>query len=98
MQPPEKKKRVRLSKRPKDFVEGKVPDPERWLPLRERSGFRVKGKKGKRKDGGGMGTQGGVEKEKEKVAPVPAAAVTAGGGGAGAGGGGKGKSKKKGKK
>ncbi|KAA6414020.1 MAG: signal recognition particle [Lasallia pustulata] len=51
-------KRVRKSKLPKDLDPSKPPDPERWLPLRDRSNYRPKGKKGKQK--GAAMTQGGV--------------------------------------
>ncbi|KAH0558932.1 hypothetical protein GP486_004438, partial [Trichoglossum hirsutum] len=44
-----KKKRARKSRLPKDFDPSKPPDPERWLPLRDRSSYRPKGKKGKAK-------------------------------------------------
>ncbi|KAL9580280.1 MAG: hypothetical protein Q9203_006364 [Teloschistes exilis] len=54
------KKRVRKSRLPKDYDPSKPPDPERWLPLRERSSYRPKGKKGKQRAAGL--TQGGVEK------------------------------------
>ena len=54
------KKRFRLSKLPKDYDVNKTPDPERWLPLRERSNYRPKGKKGRQKVA--ALTQGGVEK------------------------------------
>lgn len=58
---PPKKQKIRNSRMPKDFEEGKVMDPERWLPLRDRSSYRPKGKKGKKK---AMDlTQGGVVKE-----------------------------------
>lgn len=50
-----KKKRVRKGRMPKDFDPNKKPDPERWLPLRDRSTYRPKKKKGKRDDR----TQGG---------------------------------------
>lgn len=36
-----------------------TPDPERWLPMRERSYYRGR-KKGKKKDQIGKGTQGAV--------------------------------------
>ncbi|KAL8978872.1 MAG: hypothetical protein Q9205_005654 [Flavoplaca limonia] len=54
------KKRVRKSRLPKDYDPNKAPDPERWLPLKERSSYRPKGKKGRQKAAGL--TQGGVEK------------------------------------
>ncbi|MCJ1313308.1 Signal recognition particle core component [Agyrium rufum] len=52
------KKRVRKSRLAKDLDASKQPDPERWLPLRDRSTYRPKGKKGKQKAAGP--TQGGV--------------------------------------
>ena len=43
------------------FDTSKKPDPERWLPLWDRSGYKPKAKKGRGKAGGGGGgaTQGG---------------------------------------
>jgi len=90
---PVKKAKIRKSKMPKDFEEGKKMDPERWLPLRDRSSYRPKGKKGKKK---AMElTQGGLVREEESL-------ELAGGAGTvkvekSGGGGGKAK-KKKGKK
>lgn len=59
------KKRMRKSRLPKDYDPKKPPDPERWLPLRERSTYRPKGKKGKAKAAGltqgGISTAGGEE-------------------------------------
>ncbi|MCJ1379422.1 Signal recognition particle core component [Xylographa soralifera] len=55
------KKRIRKSKLPKDFDPNKTPDPERWLPLRDRSSYRPKGKKGKQK--AQALTQGGVSEK-----------------------------------
>lgn len=88
------KKRVRKSKLPKDYDPSRKPDPERWLPLKDRSTYRPKGKKWRQK--AAEKTQGGVSSEK--------AAEVKGGGGDGvikapekAGGQAKGK-KKKGKK
>lgn len=94
------KKRVRKSRLPKDYDPAKTPDPERWLPLKDRSTYRPKGKKGRQK--AAEKTQGGVsggggEKGGEAKA----------GGGGGEGvikaaekkpGGGQAKGKKKGKK
>jgi signal recognition particle subunit SRP72 len=45
--------------------EDQQPDPERWLPLRDRSSFRPKGKKGKKK--ASEATQGGIEKGEEAL-------------------------------
>ncbi|KAL1860480.1 hypothetical protein VTK73DRAFT_7303 [Phialemonium thermophilum] len=105
-----RRRRVRL---PKDYDPARKPDPERWLPLRERSSYRPKGRKGKKRVA--EATQGGgvrvVEQETlELVGGAGAVKVEratghgggAGGGGgpsgAGASGGGAGKKKKKGKK
>ena len=52
------KKRVRKSRLPKDLDPSKPPAPERWLPLRDRSSYRPKGKKGRQK--AAAMTQGGV--------------------------------------
>ncbi|TDZ29649.1 Signal recognition particle subunit SRP72 [Colletotrichum spinosum] len=54
-------RRKRKRKLPKDFEEGREVDPERWLPLRDRSSYRPKGKKGKKK--ATEATQGGFVKE-----------------------------------
>lgn len=79
---------------PKDFDPSKKPDPERWLPLQERSSYKPnKKKKGKGRGGEGDRdrTQGGIsEKQPEKGGQVV---------GGGSGGGGKNKGgKKKGKR
>jgi signal recognition particle subunit SRP72 len=92
-QPAAKKRRKR--KLPKSYDPSKQPDPERWLPLRDRSSYRPKGKKGKKR--AADATQGGVVREEETL-------ELAGGAGsvkvekAPAAGGGAGKKKKKGKK
>ena len=52
------KKRVRKSQLPKDYDPEKTADPERWLPLKDRSSYRPRGKKGKQK--AAASTQGGV--------------------------------------
>lgn len=44
-------------KLPKNFDPKSTPDPERWLPIRERSYYRGR-KKGKKKEQVGRGTQG----------------------------------------
>ncbi|XP_041476558.1 signal recognition particle subunit SRP72-like [Lytechinus variegatus] len=52
-----KRKRKRKPQLPKNFDSSVAPDPERWLPMRERSYF--KGKRRRDKKGGvGKGTQG----------------------------------------
>jgi signal recognition particle subunit SRP72 len=43
------KKRVRKSRLPNNYDPSKPPDPERWLPLRDRSTYRPKGRKADRK-------------------------------------------------
>ncbi|KAK3995631.1 hypothetical protein QBC44DRAFT_348195 [Cladorrhinum sp. PSN332] len=93
-QGPAAKKRRKI-KLPKSYDPTKQPDPERWLPLRDRSTYRPKGKKGKKR--AAEATQGGIVREEETL-------ELAGGAGsvkvekAGGGGGGGGKKKKKGKK
>lgn len=85
-------KKHRRTKLPKNFVDGQTPDPERWLPLRDRSSYRPKNKKGKKKVADS--TQGGVTKDEETLGLV-------GGGGVKvekAAAGGAAKKKKKGKK
>ncbi|KAF3065192.1 Signal recognition particle subunit SRP72 [Daldinia childiae] len=58
-------KRRRKKRLPKNYEEGKLPDPERWLPLRDRSTYRPKGKKGRKR--AQESTQGGVVKEEETL-------------------------------
>ncbi|KAI1172291.1 hypothetical protein F4777DRAFT_519002 [Nemania sp. FL0916] len=58
-------KRHRKKRLPKNYEEGKQPDPERWLPLRDRSTYRPKGKKGKKR--AQEATQGGMVKEEETL-------------------------------
>lgn len=85
------KKRIRKSRLPKDYDPSKGPDPERWLPLRDRSSYKPKGKKGKKK--AEALTQGGVgdgSKEGTKGGGEGVIQAKSGGGGAG--------KKKKGKK
>ncbi|KIX93196.1 uncharacterized protein Z520_11050 [Fonsecaea multimorphosa CBS 102226] len=82
-----KPKRIRKSRLPKDYDESKKPDPERWLPMRDRSYYRPpKGKKKGKRGGGGGGddrTQGGAVDESLNVDAKPnaAAVVTASTGG-----------------
>ncbi|KAM9741447.1 signal recognition particle subunit SRP72 [Menidia menidia] len=52
-----KKKKKKKGKLPKNYDPSATPDPERWLPMRERSYYRGK-KKGKKKEQIGKGTQG----------------------------------------
>ena len=87
------KKRVRKSKLPKDYDPNKQPDPERWLPLRDRSTYKPKGKKGRKK--AEQLTQGGVSENADAAKSGGEGLVQAkGGGGAGAKKDGKRKGKK----
>ncbi|XP_078587829.1 signal recognition particle subunit SRP72-like [Branchiostoma floridae x Branchiostoma japonicum] len=52
-----KKRRKKKGKLPKNHDPSVTPDPERWLPIRERSYFKGRRKR-KQKDGVGKGTQG----------------------------------------
>lgn len=90
-------KKHKKNKLPKDYDASKQPDPERWLPMRERSYWKPKkGKKGK--GGGGGMTQGGltqggvVGSETENSRPQTPSQVVSAKGGVG------GKGKKKGRK
>ncbi|GCB23541.1 signal recognition particle subunit SRP72 [Aspergillus awamori] len=85
-------KRVRKDRLPKDYDPSKTPDPERWLPLRDRSSYRPKGRKGKQR--AAERTQGGVVNEKAEESPAPPTQKAQGGGG----GGSSKKNKKKGKR
>ncbi|OJD27475.1 hypothetical protein ACJ73_01133 [Blastomyces percursus] len=75
------KKRVRKSRLPKDYDPNKKPDPERWLPLRDRSSYRPKGTKGKQR--AAERTQGGIvnEKSEEPAASTPVIQAKGQGGG-----------------
>lgn len=81
---PSKAKRIRKARMPAEFDPNKKMDAERWLPMRDRSYYRPKGRKGKKKAEGF--TQGGVVDEK--------AASQQSGGGAAKGGKKKGKGRK----
>lgn len=48
-----------LGKLPKNYDPKATPDPERWLPMKERAYYRGK-KKGKKKEQIGKGTQGAM--------------------------------------
>ncbi|KAA8648810.1 signal recognition particle subunit SRP72 [Aspergillus tanneri] len=63
-------KRIRKSRLPKDYDPNKAPDPERWLPLRDRSSYRPKGRKGKQR--AAERTQGGMVTEKTEEANAAA--------------------------
>ena len=90
-----KPKRVRKSRLPKDYDPSKTPDPERWLPAKDRSSYRPPKGKRKAKKGGYDRTQGGAVNESLNIDAKPVGGQVAGAGGGGGGGGGK---KKKGKK
>lgn len=53
-----KKKKKRKIRLPKNYNPGIAVDPERWIPLRERSYY--KGKRNKKRNTIGKGTQGAV--------------------------------------
>jgi signal recognition particle subunit SRP72 len=72
-------KKIRKSRMPKDYVEGKKMDEERWLPMKDRSYYRPKGRKGKARAAGL--TQGGPVAE-EKAVVVKVEPKVGGGGGA----------------
>lgn len=65
---PKKHKKLCASKMPKDYDANRTPDPERWLPLRDRSSYRPKGgKKGKAKQA--MLAQGAVAEDSKPSTP-----------------------------
>jgi signal recognition particle subunit SRP72 len=68
-------KRLRKSRMPAEYVPGKKMDDERWLPMRDRSYYRPKGRKGKKRAEGL--TQGGAVAE-EKSAPTQEKKVVGG--------------------
>ena len=92
-----KKKRVRKSRVPKDLeTPGKKADPERWMPLRDRSSYRPKGRKGKRKQeektqGGPVSVEKATEAAKGSGGVVVDKSAGGGGGGKKKGGGKKGR-------
>lgn len=71
-------KRIRKSRLPKDYDANKTPDPERWLPLRDRSTYRPKGRKGKQRAAERM--QGGVVSERQEESPAAPTQKAQGGG------------------
>ncbi|KAL1588823.1 hypothetical protein WHR41_02735 [Cladosporium halotolerans] len=64
---PKKHKKLCKSKMPKDYDPNRTPDPERWLPLRDRSSYKPKGKKGKAKQA--MMAQGAVSEDSRPATP-----------------------------
>lgn len=92
-----KPSKLRKSKMPKDYDPNKKPDPERWLPLKDRSTYRPKGKKGKARQA--LLSQGAVASESENSRPAtPGVEVVKGKASGGGGGGAKKKKGKGGKK
>ena len=90
---PKKAKKIKPSRLPKDYDPNKQPDPERWLPLKDRSTYRPKGgKKGKARQN--MLAQGAVEDAGSRSASRPGTPVVAEKAGAGGKGGGQNKKKK----
>lgn len=61
--PPAKRRRRR--RRLKNYEKDTQPDPERWVPLRDRSSYRPKGKRGRKK--AQEVTQGGLAREGETL-------------------------------
>ncbi|KAK5153865.1 Signal recognition particle subunit SRP72 [Recurvomyces mirabilis] len=93
---PIKAKKPRKSRLPKDYDPNKQPDPERWLPLRDRSTYRPKGKKGKaRREALSQGAVMAQGSGNEDSRPATPGAEVLKGKSVGGGGGGK---KKKGKR
>lgn len=87
-------KKIRSSKMPKTYDAAKTPDPERWLPMKDRSYYRPKGGNKKKKEKAAMFMQGGVVDEaREASVSRPGTPVVEAKTG-GAGGGAKGKKKK----
>ena len=90
-------KKKRKTKLPKNYDPEKKPDPERWLPLRDRSTYKPKGKKDKKKmrdltQGGPVASSDG---DVEMIGGNSVKKVTQGSGGGGKGGKKKGKGKGK---
>ncbi|KAK3582757.1 hypothetical protein CHS0354_015281 [Potamilus streckersoni] len=67
-----KKKKKKKGKLPKNYEPGSTPDPERWLPKRERSYYRGK-RKDKKKDIG-KGTQGATTSSADIDSSKPSSA------------------------
>jgi signal recognition particle subunit SRP72 len=61
-----KKVRKKKSRLPQNYDPSKEPDPERWLPMRDRSYYKPKGRKGKQK--AAAATQGGSVEESMELA------------------------------
>lgn len=65
---PKKAKKIRKSRMPKTYDPAKKPDPERWLPLKDRSTYRPKGKKAKQRQA--LFSQGAVANDNEGSRPA----------------------------
>jgi signal recognition particle subunit SRP72 len=90
---PTKAKKIRKNRIPKDYDPSKTPDPERWLPLKDRSTYRPKGKKGKARQA--LLSQGAaVTNECDGSRPATPGAEVLKGKAQGGGGGGANKKKK----
>ncbi|RMD42256.1 hypothetical protein DV735_g2878, partial [Chaetothyriales sp. CBS 134920] len=77
-----KAKRVRKSRLPKNYDGSTKPDPERWLPMKDRSYYKPpKGKKKQKKAMREGGTQGGAVNEELDINAKPVASDGGGGGG-----------------
>lgn len=77
------RKKIRKSRMPKDYVEGKEVDKERWLPMRDRSYYRPKKRKGKGRAGAAGLTQGGIVDDDAAGSAPETKPVQSGGGGGG---------------
>lgn len=78
---PKKKRCLRKSRIPKEYDPNKQPDPERWLPLRDRSSYRPpKGKKAKQR--AADRTQGGIVADDAAPVAQPSPVATQSKGGA----------------
>ncbi|OQO13742.1 hypothetical protein B0A48_01972 [Cryoendolithus antarcticus] len=77
---PKPHKKPRPGKLPKDYDPAKTPDPERWLPLKDRSTYRPpKGKKGKgRRDMLAQGAVGGDDSKESSRPGTPGGQVVKG--------------------
>ncbi|XP_065347746.1 signal recognition particle subunit SRP72 [Cloeon dipterum] len=69
-----KKRRKRPGKLPKNYIAGATPDPERWLPRYERSGYKKKkDRRVKEQLKGSQGTAYGASEQFDMSARVPVA-------------------------
>ena len=68
---PRKAKKTRTSRLPKEYDPSKAPDPERWLPLRDRSNYRPKGKR--KAKATSAATQGGAVVSEDSRPATPSA-------------------------